>query len=146
MKLENNWRYKNLASLEKKNLGPTPSYGSYLATTVHELYKKQLSEFTIEDLRIMIGQNIGLPFLIPLAIEQLAIDLLAEGDMYEGDLLVNVLKSDVAYWKSEKPNWKKVVDLYFKNKVMLDEVDTTNSIRNGWIEAFHEFKKFHEKK
>ena len=53
MKLENNWRQKSLESLEK-NTWPALSAGngSYLMNTCHSLRKKQLQDFTTEDLRI----------------------------------------------------------------------------------------------
>ncbi|MEO9801911.1 MAG: contact-dependent growth inhibition system immunity protein [Reichenbachiella sp.] len=140
MKLENNWRYKNLESLEKDSWRPTPKEESYLVITMHELRKKQLNDFTIEDLRIMIGQNIGLPFLVPLAIEQLEKNILVEGDFYEGDLLKNVLGSDPEYWKSEKTNWQTVTELFLSNEQTLDEFDTTRNIKNGWKEEFKKFR------
>jgi hypothetical protein len=37
-----------------------PSYPSHLVTECHRLRRIQLREFTVENLRIMIGQNIGL--------------------------------------------------------------------------------------
>jgi hypothetical protein len=46
----------------------------------------------------MIGQQIGLPFLIPIAIEALEIDPLAEGDHYPGDLLEAVLSVEDSFW------------------------------------------------
>lgn len=72
MKLENNWWQKSLESFEKKNWPALNSdEGSYLIKTCNSLRKKQIQDFTAEDLRIMIGQEIGLYFLIPSAIETL---------------------------------------------------------------------------
>jgi hypothetical protein len=116
MKLENNWRQKSLESLEK-NTWPALSSdeGSYLIKTCNSLRKKQLQDFTTEDLRIMIGQEIGLYFLIPLAIETLTDNLLAEGDMYEGDLLKNVLEVDTKFWDDNKNYWQQLNEI-FKNR------------------------------
>ncbi len=112
MKLENNWRQKSLESLEKK-IWPTLSSdeGSYLIKTCIALRKKQLQYFTTEDLRIMIGQEIGLYFLIPLAIETLTDNLFAEGDMYEGDLLKNVLDLDTKFWDDNKNYWQQLNEI-----------------------------------
>jgi hypothetical protein len=101
MKLENNWRQKSLENLEKSNWGE-PDFDSHLVTTCHKLRRKPLDEFLIEDLRIMIGQNIGLKFLIPLALEQLNKNILTEGDYYEGDLLQAVLNSEAEFWQKNK--------------------------------------------
>jgi CDI immunity proteins len=57
-----------------------------------------LNEFTIDDLRLMIGQKISLNHLMPLAIERLQSDPLAEGDYYPGDLLCTVLSVSPAHW------------------------------------------------
>lgn len=66
MKFENNWKSKSLENLEKDIWSPLhKDENSYLIQTCHKLRKKQLKDFEIEDLRIMIGQNIGLNFLIP---------------------------------------------------------------------------------
>lgn len=110
--MENNWRHKTLENLEKK-VWPTLSSdeGSYLIKTCNSLRKKQLQYFTTEDLRIMIGQEIGLHYLIPLAIETLTNDLFAEGDMYEGDLLKNVLEVDTEFWDDNKDHWLQLNDI-----------------------------------
>ena len=90
MKLENNWRLKTIENLEKVEW-PHFDFDSRLIRRTKELRKVPLNEFTIEDLRLMIGQQIGLNYLIPLALETLTEDLYAEGDFFEGDLLKNVL-------------------------------------------------------
>jgi hypothetical protein len=116
MKLENNWRQKTLENLEKKTWPPlSPDEGSYLIKTCNSLRKKPLQDFTTEDLRIMIGQEIGLYFLMPLAIETLTNDLFAEGDMYEGDLLKNVLEIDTKFWDDNENYWQQLNDI-IKNR------------------------------
>jgi len=56
----------------------------------------------------MIGQGFGLPYLIPLAIEKLKEDIFAEGDLYPGDLLSNVLNIDAMFWQKNIPEWKEI--------------------------------------
>jgi len=110
--MENNWRQKSLESLEKKSWPALSSdEGSYLIKTCNSLRKKQLQDFTTEDLRIMIGQEIGLYFLMPLAIETLTDNLFAEGDMYEGDLLKSVLDVNNKFWDENKNYWQQLNDL-----------------------------------
>ena len=82
---------KTLEELEDADWGE-PSYHSHLVETCHELRRKPLRDFTIEDLRIMIGQQIGLPFLVPLALDILEQNPLAEGDFFAGDLLYSVFR------------------------------------------------------
>lgn len=71
-----------------------PDFPSHLVTECHRLRRKPIDEFTIEDHRIMIGQNIGLQFLLPGALEILKKDPLAEGNFYEGDLLRAVMSCE----------------------------------------------------
>lgn len=112
IKLENNWRQKSLESLEKNTWPPlSTDEDSYLIKTCYTLSKKQLQDFTTEDLRIMIGQEIGLYFLIPLAIETLTENLFAEGDLYEGDLLKNVLDVDTNFWDNHKNYWQQLNEI-----------------------------------
>ena len=53
----------------------------------------------------MIGQNIGLVYLVPLALNELRKCPLAEGDYYPGDLLNMVLRTDPQTWR-EHPDWR----------------------------------------
>ncbi|MFZ9916188.1 MAG: contact-dependent growth inhibition system immunity protein [Phycisphaerales bacterium] len=78
-----------------------PDFDSGLVRACHRLRRKPLGEFTVEDLRIMIGQQICLRWLVPLALEVLEKDPLAEGDYFAGDLLCSVLKSPVDFWARE---------------------------------------------
>lgn len=139
-KSENNWKTKTLESLEK-DFWNDPGNDSYLITTCYKLRKKPLVDFETEDLRIMIEQNSGIKFLMPLAIEVLENNILAEGHFYEGDLLKAVLTSDLRYWKAEKDNWKHVCNLFNTNKELLHSFQTTSEIRNSLLNAFQDFKK-----
>ncbi|MFZ5891909.1 MAG: contact-dependent growth inhibition system immunity protein [Myxococcota bacterium] len=75
-----------------------PEYSSHLVTTCHRLRKKPIGSFTAEELRIMIGQSIGLEHLIPRALVLLEADPLTAGDYFPGDLLQNVLSVESKFW------------------------------------------------
>jgi len=140
MKPEANWKNKTLENLEKKVWpSPGPDEASHLVITCNALRKKPLKDFTTEDLRIMIGQDIGLKYLIPLAIDTLMSDILAEGDFYAGDLLKNILTSDPNYWKAERENWDTVCNLFEQNRKTLEEHDTSWEIRKSWMDSFKKF-------
>jgi hypothetical protein len=100
-------RCKTLQELEGKDWGE-PNLSSYLVRTCHTLRRKPLQDFTVEDLRIMIGQNISLNYLMPLAIEQLERDPLIAGDFYPGDLLANVLRVESGFWQLQ-PHLRRAV-------------------------------------
>jgi len=60
----------------------------------------QLRLFTVENLRIMLGQDIGSRYLVPLALERLEADPFAAGDFYPGDLLCAVLSLPREFWSA----------------------------------------------
>lgn len=134
MKLENKWEEKTVEQLEKKTWNSiNKDEESYLVRQCHELRKKQIEKFTTEDLRIMIGQEIGLEFLIPKALQVLKKDLYAEGDFFEGDLLKNVLEINTIFWDNHKSYWLELNDL-IKNerekikKLKFSTINFDNSI------------------
>ena len=98
---------KSLQELEHEDWGK-PTHDSYLVTTIHRLRQVPLRQFTVEDLRIMIGQGIGLQYLLPLALEHLRRDPMAQGDYYPGDLLKMVLSVDAKFWQNH-PEWREEV-------------------------------------
>ena len=101
---------KSLQELERSDWGEA-TYHTHLVTTVHRLRRVPLRQFTPEGLRIMIGQNIGLQFLVPLAIDQLRADPLTECDYYPGDLLKAVLSVDPKFWRGHPQLRRDVEDI-----------------------------------
>jgi hypothetical protein len=90
----------------------------------------------------MIGQNIGLEFLIPIALDVLKENFFAEGDLYEGDLLKSVLTSDKEYWKKSTEHWQALQELYEKNEQALKDFDTVWEIKKGWFDSYKIFKTY----
>jgi hypothetical protein len=91
-------RNKSLQQLDGEDWGQ-PTFDSGLVKECHRLHRVPLRNFTVENLRMMIGQDIGLEYLIPLALERLSADPFAEGDCYPCDLLVNTLGADAGFWQ-----------------------------------------------
>ncbi len=73
--------------------GETPLIQKCLA-----LRRKPMADFSIEDLRLAIGQKMGLRFLVPLAMDRLRQNPLSEGNLYPGDLLRSVLRVPLETW------------------------------------------------
>ena len=88
-----------LEELERR-AGGEPAYASHLAMECHRLRRTQLRLMTPENLRMLIGQQIGLPFLVPRALELLKADPLIAGDFYPGELLCAVLKVNSEHWRA----------------------------------------------
>lgn len=137
------WKDSSLERLMGINVTPLKEgEHSHLVVTCTNLYKKQLQLFTIEDLRIMIGQDIGLKWLIPLAIAELEKNILASGNFYDGDLLKAVLKSKSEYWQDEPDNWLQMVNLMKQEKETLESHDTIDEIREEWRAAHEKFLEY----
>lgn len=131
MKLENSWRYKTIENLEK-NHWSHHDYDSSLVRRIQELRKIPLNEFTTGDLRIMIGQQIGLDYLLPLALEALTQDIWVEGDLFPGDLLKSVLAVSPDFWCNNKDYWS-TLHLLISNK--LEEIGDENIAFANFISA-----------
>jgi len=106
-----------------------PTFDSHLVTTCHALRRKPLREFSVEDLRIMIDQRIGLSWMIPLALEALEAEPLAEGDLYPGDLLAAVLSVEADRWSGE-PVWRT------RTAAVLDRLPNVPKELNDAVAAF----------
>jgi hypothetical protein len=98
------WSDQTLDQLEGVTWGE-PTYSSYVVTNAHRLRKKPLREFTPEDLRFMLGQQISLPIVMPMALDVLEIDPFAGGDMSPGTLLFHALGVDRKFWQEHPELW-----------------------------------------
>ncbi len=99
-----NWPEQNLDQVEGVDWGE-PAYSSYVVTNSHRLRKKSLREFTPEDLRFMLGQQISLPILMPMALDVLEYEPFAAGDMFPGALLNMALQVDPMFWREYPGLW-----------------------------------------
>jgi len=94
---------KSLQEIEGSDWGE-PTFDSYPVTAVHHLRRKPLNELSVEDLRVMIGQDVGVSFLMDFALKELEKNPLAEGNHYPGDLLAAVLTVKEPFWR-DHPEW-----------------------------------------
>lgn len=129
-----NWSDQTLDQLAGVAWGE-PTYSSYVVTNAHRLRKKSLREFTPEDLRFMLGQQISLPILMPMALDLLEADPFAGGDMSPGNLLYNALQVDRQFWQRRPDLW------YRLNAILVDLHALREFIERQLIPAagqFHE--------
>jgi hypothetical protein len=98
-------REPTLQQLDGKDWGEPKPEDTRLIRECLRLRRVQLKKLTVEDLRLLIGQEIGMDHLLPLALEILRQDPFAEGDCYAGDLLVNVLGVSAVFWR-QNPDWE----------------------------------------
>ncbi|MEV5122272.1 contact-dependent growth inhibition system immunity protein [Streptomyces decoyicus] len=82
---------------------PAPPEGSTsLVKSVHDLRRRPVGELTPEELARLIGQNVGLPWILPLAVELLrdTASHQAAGGWYDDDLLSAVLTRKADVWSA----------------------------------------------
>jgi hypothetical protein len=123
---------KTLEELDGRNWGE-PEFNSSVVVNCHRLRRVPLRDFTVEDLRLMIGQEIGLEYLIPLALEHLARNPFAEGEFYPGDLLKSVLGVRREFW-IQHPDLRQEMDSIVENAASnfgkIEDDGIAESIRN----------------
>jgi hypothetical protein len=127
---------RTLDTVDPPAWGPAPSDATALIRRCHELRTKPLRDFTVEDLRIMIGQQVALDRLLPIALDRLRPDPLMEGDRYPGDLLDGVLRVDAAFWE-----WSP--DLTVEMRKLAEDVRERTELAPGLRELINAFIQDH---
>ncbi|MCD6069026.1 MAG: hypothetical protein K0S33_3852 [Bacteroidetes bacterium] len=129
-KFDISWRQKTLEVLENNKWLDEKEYPTGLVRRCYEYRKIPVGKLTVGELRTLIGQNIGLKYLIPIAIEFLATDVLIEGDLYSGDLLESVLKIDKNFWTQNLNLKEQIIDLINLNgdKIKSENLDLDNFV------------------
>jgi hypothetical protein len=107
---------QSLDDIEGTTWGPAPEDATTLVTKVHELRRKPVGELTPEDLRLLIGQQVGVDVLLSRALDVLKRNPLEEGDFYPGDLFAAVLRLPQSYWQQHP-------DLAEEIKAVLDSIE-----------------------
>jgi hypothetical protein len=117
---------RTLTEIEGDDWGEPP-YPSHLVVTCHRLRHKPLASFTIEDLRILVGQSFSLDVLYPLALRALEQEPLAGGDFYDGDLLMAALTVKAQWLSGHPAERSRVLEVYRRARELLidDDCDTS---------------------
>lgn len=112
---------KNLEELEDEIWEDVPTEEkSNLIGRALQLRRRPLKKFSNDDLRFMIGQEIGLKYLVPLAIEILIENPLAQGVYYEGDLLSSVLEVNQNFWRENPQLWRQVEEIAYESELIVE--------------------------
>ncbi|MFJ1706269.1 contact-dependent growth inhibition system immunity protein [Kitasatospora sp. NPDC088346] len=122
-------RDSSLEELEDDRWSAGPGGETRLMATVRELRRRPIGDLTVEDMRLLIRQDVGLAHLLPRAVEVLRVDPLAEGDMYEGDLLAAVLTRSAEVW-GECPGLRREV------RVIVSELADVPPVLKRDVERF----------
>lgn len=95
-----------------------------LVRRCHEYRKIPIPDLTNEMLRVLIGQEIGLPYLMPVILEKLLINPFMQGELYCCDVLNFVISIDPKYWLHKQEEFKKLEKVM--EKLRDDLLENTN--------------------
>ncbi|UQU64315.1 contact-dependent growth inhibition system immunity protein [Couchioplanes caeruleus] len=94
---------RSLEEIEDDRWGDPPADATRLISTAYALRRRPVGEIGVEGLRLLISQQIGLDTLVPLALDHVEQDPLAEGDFYPGDLLDALMRRvPESYWQAHE--------------------------------------------
>lgn len=113
---------KSLDQLENINW-PDDSYDSSLGSRVRGYCKLPLDRLSVEALRLLISQKIGLIHIVPIALDMLERDILSAGDLYDGDLLQAVSSVDDEFWLEHALLNNRLVELRFEVEILQETIN-----------------------
>jgi len=103
---------KSIEQLEKDIWNNPSEFPTDMVEKSYRFRKISIAELTIEQIRLLISQQIGVEYLIGIALEKLERNIFTECDFYEGDLLVAVSSLSTEFWNENQTEF-----LTFKNIV-----------------------------
>ena len=121
---------------------PEHEYDNEESQFSHEYRKIPLELMGVEQVRFLLGRNIGNEYLLPIALEMLESDILISGNLHEGDLLMAVLASSEGLWKEEIEAWDRVCALVERNLERIkNSEDVFEGVKKEIVNAYKAFKK-----
>lgn len=113
---------KSIEELENDYRSET-EFSSYVSETCHSARKKTITKLSYEEIRLMIGQKIGLKYLLPVAVSILEKNPLIEVTFFKGDLLIQLLRLDIADWKDNKTDLDKFITIILDNYSLIESCE-----------------------
>jgi hypothetical protein len=129
----------SLEQLEEDYWGNPPEDSPRLVRLCYDLRRKALNSLSVEEMRVMISQEIGLEYLLVLSISILENDILIAGDFHPGDLLLATLRVDSNLWLSQDLLRTRLKELL---EVKINEIDLSSvnrEIKNDLKAAINRF-------
>ena len=122
--------YRSIEQLEN-DYWKEVDFPSSLVEKCFNYRKIPVSELSVEQLRLLVGQQIGLHYIVPKAISVLQADILAEGDYYPGDLLNSVLSLSENDWDKLQTEKTKFIKLLPQNISIIEATENRELIRKA---------------
>ncbi|MFE1338201.1 contact-dependent growth inhibition system immunity protein [Streptomyces sp. NPDC058733] len=124
-------RTKSLEQLDGERWGEPPADATSLVRTVHDWRRRPIGSLEPHELARLIGQDVGLPWLLPLAVDVLRQEAeeQAAGGFLDGDLLYAVVTRGPGVWERQPELGREMRDVV----AML--TDVSRYVKKG-IDAF----------
>ena len=137
-------KFQTLEELEGDIWPAAPEDSSPIVARCHALRRTPLANLSAGDCRTLITQGIGERFLVPLALSYLEKNPLLEGDYYQGDLLVAMMRIEKKFWHSYPREMKQLSKIVLRATAMMSDDVSFNSDRQlrKDIESFLAVKTF----
>ena len=123
---------KSIEELEGDVWGE-PAFGSYVITTCHRARKKPVRLLSNEEIRCLIGQKIGLKYLLPAAVDILKNEPLIDVTYFEGDFLLTLLRLEISDWAYNQNELKEFIRIIRDNR---SQIEQCREIPGGLIEKY----------
>jgi len=116
-------RRVSIAEIEGMHLSRPGAEASHFHRRCHEAATKPLSDLTASDLRVLISQDIGLRYVLPIALEIVETAPLLESDHFKGDLLAAILRASKEFYREHPELRARVAKLLETLPAALDTLD-----------------------
>jgi hypothetical protein len=103
---------RSLNQVMKLETAPPP-YATQMVEQIEIACATPLKDLSVDQVRLLIGQQIGLEFIMPRALYELSKNPLVYASYYQGDLLNACLSVDREFWMQHEGHWYEL-DTIFK--------------------------------
>ena len=111
-------RSDNLQDIENSDWGE-PSAATSVERTVRELRRVPIGELTADQMALLVRQGVGLPTLVPLALDSLENEIAPAAEMYPGELLLSLISAN--HWHDIPQFRRRLVTLIENAKAAAQE-------------------------
>jgi CDI immunity proteins len=122
---------KSISQLTGVDYGKSNAPNSYLVDRCIQLCNTPISQFEVEDYRILINQGIALEYLVPIAMDILSQNIFAEGDYFEGDLLKSILTIEESFWNKNHLLREQLRQICLREFDAIENLNLSDSIKEN---------------
>ena len=124
----------------ENDVWPEPDVHTPLIDTCHRLRKIPIDDLSAGDVRMLMGQQIGVRHLAPVAVRLLDMDPMLDATFYPGDLLTTVLRADASHYRGFPELRNKLVSIASRAQQSILELGEVARSLNDLIAILPEYE------